>query len=74
MDTIAQERAIRMLKDDPKRDIYEAGTSDGKSGSGKYFVTYSQGRSPLLCQDDIDWLVRARVLRAKHPGCYVLLN
>lgn len=64
--------AIRMLKDVPRREIYEAGDKTGKRGCGSYFVTYSEGDSPELRQDDIDALLKGGVIRAIYPGCYVL--
>jgi len=70
--TLAQEQAIQMLREDSRRDIYEGGTPDGKSGSGEFFVTYSNGQGPRLSRAEVAELVNARLIMKKWPGFYAL--
>lgn len=70
----ARDRALRMLADQPRRDIYEGAGPGGKTGSGLYYVTYSEGRSPTLNRADIDRLLEDGKITEKYPGCYVLAN
>lgn len=68
----ARDRALRMLEEQPRRELYEGAGLGGKSGSGLYYVTYSEGRSPTLNKADIDRLVEEGKITEKYPGCYVL--
>ena len=67
----ARGKAMRMLLEDQRRDIYEGASHDGKRGSGLYYVTYSDGYSPTLNREDIDILLRHGLVTEKWPGCYV---
>lgn len=71
----ARERALRMLKEQPKRDIYEGAAHGGKSGSGLFYVTYGDGSSPELTREDIRLLLESDQIERKWPeydGCFVL--
>jgi hypothetical protein len=68
----ARERAMRMLAEQPRREIYEGAGPGGKQGSGLYYVTYSEGRSPTLNRSDIDRLLADGKITEKYQGCYVL--
>ncbi len=70
--TPAQSQALQMLREDSRRDIYEAGSPDGKTGSGEFFVTYSNGQGPTLSKTEVAELVNARLIRQKYPGFYAL--
>jgi hypothetical protein len=72
VNTIAQKQALRLLKENLNRHIYEAGNLSLKKGSGRYFVTYTDDNSPELRQDDIDALVKGGVIKEKFPGFYEL--
>jgi hypothetical protein len=73
-----QELALRMLRQDPKRDIYEgADRLNTKKGSGNFYITYSPANSVVLTRGDIDDLVAAGLIKLKRPHnpeaqCYVL--
>jgi hypothetical protein len=71
------EKAIRMLREDRRRDLYEgADPKNSKLGSGQYFVTYSNGEGPTLYRPDVEVLLREGTIRPKWRDaslhCYVL--
>lgn len=68
----ARDRARRMLQEQPRREIYEGAATGGKQGSGLYYVTYSEGRSPTLNRNDIDRMLEDGWITEKYQGCYVL--
>ena len=68
----ARERALRMLTEQPRRELYEGAVAGWKTGSGLYYVTYSDGQSPTLNRGDIDRLLAEGKIIEKYPGCYVL--
>lgn len=71
----ARHRALRMLEEQPRRDIYEGASEGGKAGSGLFYVTYSDGQSPELTRKDIDLLLESDQIERKWPqydGCFVL--
>lgn len=47
------ENALNMLREDRRREVYEGADFTGKLGTGEYFITYSNGRSPKLTQTDV---------------------
>ena len=63
-----------MMQADPRRELYEGAGEGGKRGSGLYYVTYSEGKSPVLDSDDIENLLADGLIVAKYPGCYVLAS
>lgn len=74
----AQHQALRMLREDPRRDLYEtADPRNTKVGSGEFMVTYSDGKSPKLTQSEVGELLRCRLIEHKWPDkphlqCFVL--
>lgn len=71
----ARQRALRMLEEQPSRDIYEGASMGGKTGNGLFYVTYSDGQSPELTRDDIKLLLESDKIERKwsqYDGCYVL--
>lgn len=67
----ARERAMRMLAEQPRRELYEGAGAGGKQGSGLFYVTYSDGGSPTLTRSDIEVLIGQGKIKEKYPGCYV---
>lgn len=73
-----QQRAIQMLRENPKRDLYEgADRLNTKKGSGNFYVTYSPNSHLVLNRGDIDDLIAAGLIKLKWPRdpeaqCYVL--
>ena len=67
----ARDRAMRMLAEDPRREIYEGAAPGGKKGCGLFYVTYSEGRSPTLTWGDIERLLKDGLIGKKYSGCYV---
>ena len=74
--TSAQQQALRMLRENPKRDIYEGGSADGKHGTGDFYVSYGDGHGPKLSKLEVAEMVNARLIRQKWPDCpgYYTLN
>lgn len=74
--TPSQQKALQMLRDDRRRDLYEAADRrNTKIGCGLYYVTYSGGDSPELTKADIDALIFQGHIKQKYPdlsGLYVL--
>ena len=63
-----QQLALRMLRENPKRDLYEgADPLNTKRGSGNFYVTYSPNSNLVLNRGDIDDLVAAGLIKLKWP-------
>lgn len=69
-----QQRALAMLREDPKRDIYEARSATGKHGSGQWFLTYANGQGPQLSYTEVEELARSGHIEQRWPGCYRLAS
>lgn len=73
-----QEAVLRLLRENPKRDLYEgADRHNTKIGSGLFYVTYSPNSNLVLTRGDVDDLVSQGLIRLKWPSdpeaqCYVL--
>lgn len=72
------ESALRMLADDPRRDIYETASSDrGQPPCGEFMISYGNGKGPVLTRLEIETMLQAGQIRLKWPKdpdvkCYVL--
>jgi hypothetical protein len=63
-----QQIALQMLREDPKRDLYEgAARTNTKLGSGNFYITYSPGSNLVLTRGDVDDLVSAGLIKLKYP-------
>jgi hypothetical protein len=75
-----QRHAIALLRQDFRRDLYEAadGPPKNNKGSGLYYVTYSNGQGPELTRSDIDGMLAERLIKPKYNDaslhCYVLTS
>lgn len=67
----ARLRAIDMLRAMRDRDIYEGGDYRG-CGSGKFYVTYSDGHGPELDREDVSLLLQQGYIEELYVGCYCL--
>jgi hypothetical protein len=62
--TPAAARAVAMMREDRKRDLYE-GSGGGDRGSGEYFVTYSDGKGPKLNRAEVEDLLASGLIKPK---------
>lgn len=59
---------IRLLRSNPSRKVYEAGTPDGERGNGEYYVTYtgSDVYKPFA-ETDVLTLLRDGIIEHQWP-------
>jgi hypothetical protein len=72
MNRANRQRALDMMQADPRHELYEGATVGGNLGSGLFYLTYSEGKGPVLDRPDIDNLLSDGLIVEKYPGCYVL--
>lgn len=73
-----QSAIVRLMRDDPRRDLYEGGDKTGKRGCGLYWVTYSaDAKYDPLTTDEVLDLLNRRVIELRYqdcPGFYQLVQ
>ena len=68
-----QRRLLELLRARPDRDLYEGAGPDGKSGSGRFWVTYSaDDQYEPGTWPDVRNMEAAGLLEEQWPGCYKL--
>lgn len=60
--TPAQTKAMEMLRADPRRDLYET------ANLREFMVTYSDGESPTLSEQEMQDLWAKSLIRPKYPN------
>ena len=72
MNRANRQRALDMMQAAPRHELYEGAAPGGKLGSGLFYLTYSEGKGPVLDRADIANLLSDGLIVEKYPGCYVL--
>lgn len=68
-----QRTVLFLLHQDARRDLYEGAAEDGKSGSGLYFISFSEGKKyQPLTTEEVERLVKSRHIVKKYKWCYTL--
>lgn len=64
-----QQLALHMMRENPKRDLYEtAAAYNTKVGSGMFRITYSPDSNLRLTRGDVDDLLAAGLIKLKWPN------
>ncbi len=72
MNRNSRQRALDMMTADRRMELYEGAGPNSKTGSGLFYLTYSNGKGPTLDWSDIKNLLADGLIKEKYPGCFVL--